>query len=130
MKTCAVTLIIVALIGVAHLLQENAARAQATRPAQSFTITKRGEKGPYGTSAYSFRSASQDYEVHRNHVDIVYNNCGLIHVAPVGGEKGRVTDLGEMTLDAAPNDAPAGATWNDSSIEPKAGHVYLLEIED
>ena len=40
------------------------------------TLTKRASNGSYGTAAYSFRLASQDYAVHRNYVDLVFSGCG------------------------------------------------------
>ncbi len=106
------------------------APAQATRPAgtQQFSLTKRQEQGPYGNSAYSFRHASAELTEHRNEVDLVYSNCGLLHINPVGRMSSRVTDLGEAALEAAPDAADENAKWLEQSVKPQQGHVYLQEI--
>ena len=94
------------------------------------TLTKRADNGAYGTSAYSFRLASQDFAVHHNYVDLVFNGCGQLHVNPVTGMSSRVTDLGAVAFPASAPVAPANATWRQRSVIPQTGHVYLQEIKD
>ena len=62
--------------------------------AKGLVLTRRANNNAYGTSAFSFRTATQDLAVHRNHVDLVFNGCGLLHFNPVGGMRSRVCDLG------------------------------------
>ena len=104
------------------------ARAADPVPAE-VTLTRRASNGPYGTAAYSFRLASQDFAVHRNYVDLVYSGCGQLHVSPVAGMSSRVVDLGAVPFGPAVN-APTDAAWRNISITPQAGHVYLQEIKD
>ena len=94
------------------------------------TLTKRTDNGAYGTSAYSFRLASQDYAVHHNYVDLIFSGCGQLHINPVDGMNSRIVDLG--TVPFAPSGAtpPAAALWHEDSITPQAGHVYYQEIKD
>jgi hypothetical protein len=66
--------------------------------------------------------------VHDNYVDLVFNNCGVLHFNPVGDMSSRATDLGVGTLDGTPRAAGADAKWFAQSVRPEAGHVYLLEI--
>lgn len=106
-----------------------AAPEATTRPAESFKLTKRPrDVDAYGTSAYSFRHNSQDAAVHKNYVDVLYNDCRLLHLNPVVGMKSRATDLGEATLAAAPAEARPDARWYAQSFRPEAGHVYLIEL--
>ena len=104
-------------------------RAADPAPSTEVTLTKRGNNGPYGTSAYSFRLASQDQVVHRNYVDLVFNGCGQLHINPVNGMQSRITDLGTASLDSGAVPLPTAA-WRSRSILPQAGHVYFQEIKD
>ena len=104
-------------------------RAAEPAPPTEVTLTKRSSNGPYGTSAYSFRLASQDQTVHHNYVDLVFNGCGQLHINPVGGMKSRITDLGTGSLEAG-GEPSATAKWYNRSIVPQAGHVYHQEIKD
>ena len=94
------------------------------------TLTKRADNGVYGTSAYSFRLASQDYTVHHNYVDVVFNGCGQLHINPVIGMSSRIVDLGAVPFGPAVATPPADAPWRERSITPQAGHVYYQEIRD
>ena len=94
------------------------------------TLSKRADNGAYGTSAYSFRLASQDYAVHRNYVDLVFNGCGQLHVNPVTGMGSRIVDLGAISFGPAVATPPADSPWHQRSITPQAGHVYYQEIRD
>ncbi len=107
--------------------------AHATDPAPTeVTLNKRANNGAYGTSTYSFRLASQDYAVHRNYVDLVFNGCGQLHINPVTGMSSRIADLGAIPFTpTAPTAPPDGdAAWRQRSITPQAGHVYLQDIKD
>lgn len=97
---------------------------------QKVTLTQREGNGPYGNSAFSFRQATQDLKKHKNYVDVLLNNCGLLHINMYTSEKNRICDLGAMDLAKAPKEAPANATWMEDCIKPQAGHVYLEEIAD
>ena len=98
-----------------------------TRPTKTVTLTPRN-KQPYGTSAYSFRFATSDIAVHRNYVDLLYNNCRSLHLNPFNGSNSRAIDLGESTLAAAADDAAADAIGIDDRIDPVVGHTYLEEV--
>ena len=95
-------------------------------------LTKRANNGAYDTSAYSFRLASQDYAVHHNYVDLVFNGCGQLHINPVTGMNSRIADLGAISFPpTAPIAPPDGdAAWRQRSITPQVGHVYLQDIKD
>ncbi len=94
------------------------------------TLTKRADNGAYGTSAYSFRLASQNYAVHHNYVDLVFNGCGQLHINPVNGMSSRIVDLGAIPFGPSVVTPPADAAWHQESITPQAGHVYYQEIKD
>jgi hypothetical protein len=94
------------------------------------TLEMRTDNGPYKNSAYSFRQATRDAKVHRNYVDLLLNNCGMLHISTVSGNQNRIVDLGEAKLADAPDEAPADAKWMNKSIKPVAGHVYLEEINE
>lgn len=107
--------------------------ARASDPAPTeVTLTKRANNGAYGTSAYSFRLASQDYAAHRNYVDLVFNGCGQLHINPVTGMGSRIADLSKIPFaSTAPTAPPDGdSAWRQRSITPQAGHVYLQDIKD
>lgn len=84
----------------------------------------------YGGSGYSFKLRTNDDEVHRNYVDICYSNCQELHLRMVADQSNRVTDLGSAELAAAPDQAPADATWHALSFDPEVGHVYLLQVAE
>lgn len=94
---------------------------------KSIVLTRRANNNAYGTSAYSFRTASQDVTEHRNYVDLVYNGCGSLHFNPVGGMRSEVADLGELALDDE-IDLEGDHTWADQSLLPQAGHLYLHKV--
>jgi hypothetical protein len=123
MKVFATSVGVVLLLSAAGLAFDDAAGEAAT-----FTLTKRADSGAYGAAAFSFRTNSQDIEVHKNYVDLVYNGCGLLHTSPVNGQANRICDLGEGTLDGVPVEKAADAKWHTDSIRPKANHVYLEAI--
>jgi hypothetical protein len=93
-------------------------------------LTKRVDNGAYGTSAYSFRLASQDVAVHCNFVDLVFDRSGQIFINPTGGMKSRIVDLGTVTFGSPVATPPANPAWQHNSIIPQAGHVYYQEIND
>jgi len=97
--------------------------------ATEVTLTKRANNNAYGTSAYSFRFASQDFASHQNFVDLVFNLCGQLHINPHGGMNSRITDLGVVDFAPVAATPSAGATWFKDSIIPQAGHVYYQEIK-
>ena len=94
------------------------------------SLTRRVNNGAYSTSAYSFRLVSQDYTVHRNYVDLVFNGCGQFHINPVNGMSSRIVDLGAVPFGPSVAAPPADAAWHHRSITPQAGHVYYQEIKD
>ena len=119
---------IVVCVLLAAVAASVASAADEKKPGpREVSLTKRKDNGPYGTSAYSFRFATQTG--HKNYVDLVFNGCGLLHISAVSGVKSRVTDLGEAKLDAAPNAAAADAKWLNDCFKPVQGHVYLQEID-
>lgn len=99
----------------------------APRPTE-VTLKMRKDSGDYNKAAYSFRKQTSDAKIHRNYVDLVFDKCGSLHVTPVRGQENRICDLGETTLENAPDESPADATWRSESVAPQAGHVYLEEI--
>ena len=96
------------------------------------TLTRRRHNGAYGTSAYSFRHATQQLTEHRNYVDLVFNNCGLLHIRPHGDLTSDIVDLGAMSLADAEGRVPpmSQVGWHHESIQPELGHVYFQQIED
>lgn len=94
----------------------------------SVTLTKRKDDGPYGSSAFSFRYATQDIAIHKNDVDLVYNNCGLVHVAPQGGLKNRIAKVKGTAITDALNFPTQ--SWQSTCFEPEKDGVYIMEIDD
>ncbi len=94
---------------------------------KSIVLTRRANNNAYGTSAYSFRTASQDVTEHRNYVDLVYNGCGSLHFNPCGGMRSEVADLGALALDDE-IDLEGDHNWADQFLIPQAGHLYLHKI--
>lgn len=91
-------------------------------------LTRRKDNGPYGTSAYSFRHQTQELELHRNNVDLVFNGCGQLHINPHAGLMGGIADLGEGDLDKvqlADAKRVPQQTWRRFCLTPKDGHVYV-----
>lgn len=104
------------------------ARPAATAAGETITkvtLKKRADNGPYGSSAYSFRYASQELSVHRNDVDLVYNGCGQLHI---GGSKSRIVRADAKKLEDVEEIPKDG--WRKSCVAPEKGAVYVLEIED
>jgi hypothetical protein len=93
------------------------------------TLKVRKDNGPYREAAYSFRQATQDAAVHKNFVDLLFHRCGQLHVRTVSTSEHRICDLGAAELEKAPDAAAADAEWKTQSLQPVAGHVYLLEVE-
>ncbi len=93
-------------------------------------LTRRGNNGPYGMTAYSFRHQTQELDVHRNNVDVVFNGCGQLHINPHAGLQGRIADLGKVDLDkitlTAAKKVPR-QSWRRFCLLPMDGHVYLHE---
>ena len=95
----------------------------------NLVLTRRGNNGAYGTSAFSFCKATHEVDEHRNYVDLVYNGCGLLHFNPVGGMASRVADLGEQDDLDVEFDADEKRIWASQAYLPEEGHVYWQEIK-
>ena len=118
-------------IATAILLAFSPLAVHAADPAGTeVTLTKRVDNGTYGSSAYSFRLDSQNYAVHRNYVDLVFNGCGQLHINPVDGMASRVVDLGVVPFTPAAATPPPSAAWHHESITPQVNHVYFQDIKD
>jgi len=91
---------------------------------RTVTLSQRSQN-EYGDSAYSFRFASSDLDVHKNVVELMYGNCGLLHTNVCGGQENRIADVGEKTLDEV--NAIPDAAWKDC-VHPMVGHVYVEQI--
>ena len=102
----------------------------ANKDSHKLVLTRRANNGQYGTSAYSFRHQTQELEVHRNNVDLVFNGCGQLHINPHAGLQGGITDIGEADLEkitlADARKVPRQA-WKRFCLLPKDGHVYIHE---
>ncbi len=107
--------------------QQQSENVQTNKPT-GFELTIREGNGAYGTAAYSFRFATQGAREHRNLVDLVYNQCGQLHVNAHGGMRSRIVDLGEVALDDEYELPKEG--WHMHCIQPTKGHVYVQEIND
>jgi len=106
-----------------------ASKANREEEATRVTLTRRSDAGgPYGTSAYSFQYQSQDVAVHHNAVDLVFNNCGLVHIAAYGGQKNRVALVPGKKL-ADVNGIPTEG-WLKSCFRPEKDAMYVLEVDD
>lgn len=93
-------------------------------------LTRRANNGPYGTTAYSFRHQTQELNLHRNNVDIVFNGCGQLHINPHAGLQGGISDLGNVELEKvelADLKKVPGQSWRRFCLPPIDGHVYLHE---
>jgi hypothetical protein len=115
----------------AVLLAVAGARPAATVAGETVTkvtLKKRADNGPYGSSAYSFRYASQELDTHGNDVELVYSGCGSLHISPTGGSKNRIVRVDAEKL-ADVKEIPEKG-WQTSCIAPEEGAVYLLQIED
>jgi hypothetical protein len=117
----AACLLLASLIGLAFVQQP-----QQGESANKVTLTKRLDNGAYKTSAYSFRYASQDLAVHRNHVDVVYDLCGCVHVAAHGGSKNTIARAEGKTLRDVKTAPPKG--WQECLV-PEKGAIYVLSID-
>ena len=89
------------------------------------TLKKRLDNGAYKDAGYSIRYRSQDVAVHRNHVDLLYDACGLVHVAAGGGESRIARAAGKSLADvkSAPKDG-----WLEC-ILPEKGVNYVLAVD-
>ena len=119
-RNAAVLLLLFAAIGLA-----TAPFSLAGEKPVKVTMVKRTEGGEYGQSAYSFRFASQDAEIHRNHVDLFFESCGLVHLGTTGTKNriARVEGKKLSDVDSLPTDG-----WLESSFAPNKGELYALEI--
>jgi len=91
------------------------------------TLERRTDNGPYGESAYSFRYASQELDEHRNEVDLVFNNCGNLHIS-AGGAENRVAQVEGRKLsdvEALPQDG-----WTTTCFAPEESALYVMQIDD
>lgn len=120
-RRATVCVVLVSLLGVALFQQP-----QQSEPVTKVTLAKRLDSGPYKTSAYSFRYASQDLAVHKNHVDVVYDACGCVHVAAAPGSKNTIARAEGKTLRDVKT-APAGG-WKECLV-PEKGAIYVLSVD-
>ena len=124
----ALALFVCAAAGAAVPEAGDASKAKGGAEATRVTLTRRTGNGAYKTSAYSFRYASQDLAVHRNAVDLVFNNCGQLHVSAYGGQQNRVARVqGKKLADvkAMPKEG-----WLTSCIRPEKDALYVMEVDD
>jgi hypothetical protein len=99
---------------------------QQGEPVNKVTLTKRLDNGAYKTSAYSFRFASQDVAVHKNHVDVVYDLCGCVHVVTHGGSKNKIARVEAKALRDVKTAPEQG--WQECVL-PEKGALYVLSID-
>ena len=92
------------------------------------SLTRRNADGPYEKNAYSFRYMTQDVEVHKNEVDVVYGACGQIHVQPGANLKNKIAKVPGMSLDEV--QAWPNTGWMMSSIDAVKNQNYVMEIDD
>jgi len=129
-KSAAAVIAVTMVLGAVAFAQQGKKKeaAAAPGPGTPVVLTKRKDNGPYGTSAYSFRYMSQDVAVHKNDVDLVYNNCGLLHVAPQGGLKNRIAKVKGMAITDAITFPEQN--WLTTAVEPEKDGVYVMEVDD
>jgi hypothetical protein len=97
----------------------------ATAPVkEKLTLVRRTDNAEYGRSAYSFAFASQDVTVHRNHVDLVYNGCGRLHIS--AGAENRIARVPGKRLEDVESLPTDG--WQAKCIAPEKGALYVLEL--
>lgn len=106
------------------------AAAPEAKPPQGIevSLSRRNADGPYEKSAYSFRYMTQDVEVHKNEVDVVYGACGQIHVQPGANLKNKIAKVPGTSLDDVQTWPNTG--WMMSSIDAVKSQNYVLEIDD
>ena len=92
------------------------------------SLSRRNADGPYEKNAYSFRYMTQDVEVHKNEVDVVYGACGQIHVQPGANLKNKIAKVPGMSLDEVQTWPNTG--WMTSSIDAVKNQNYVMEIDD
>jgi len=92
------------------------------------TLTRRVKADVYETSAYSFRYASQDVEVHKNHVDLGLGTCGRLHVSFHGGQENQIARVGAKKLDEVQSWPAKG--WQKSCVNPEKDAVYVMDVND
>lgn len=109
--------------------EQSSGKTDQEKSTSDFKLKMRSNNGAYETSAFSFRSATQEINKHQNYVDLVYNGCGSLHFNPVGRMTNRVADLGEMKLDEAAEKISGEEDWHEHAIAPKKGHVYIQKID-
>ena len=101
--------------------------APSEKKATRVTLALRSDSGPYEKSAYSFRFASQDAEEHHNEVDLVFSNCGNLHISD-GGATNRVAVVPVKKLSQVEESPEDG--WLTSCFSPVKSAVYVMQIED
>ena len=97
---------------------------------QQVLLTRRSNNGPYETAAFSFRHQTQELELHRNYVDVVFSGCGQLHINPHAGLRGRIADMGKTELDKitlADLKKVPGKAWRRFCLPPVNGHIYVHE---
>ena len=90
-------------------------------------LERRTEPGAYGKSAYSFRYASQSKEEHYDEVDLVFNDCGNLHVA-IGSANNQVIEVEAKTLEDVEEVPEEG--WARQCFVPKERSIYVMQIDD
>ncbi|HET6202306.1 MAG TPA: hypothetical protein VFI25_05825 [Planctomycetota bacterium] len=123
----AAVLSLLVVVSAGASLAQATAEAHAGRGTEKRTkvvLTKRATQ-PYENSGYSFFFASRDPKVHRNYVDLLYGNCGLLHFNAYGGSRNRVASLGDVeyaSVHAVPDHG-----WFKTSVRPRKGQVYVFD---
>jgi hypothetical protein len=100
-----------------------------THPRSTFLLTRKQAQADYGTSAASFRYATSNPQKCKNMIDVVYNNCGLLHFTPYGSTASFVADAGEGSLEQL-RELPTQGWHRANCLLPKNGHSYALEIRE
>lgn len=100
--------------------------ARADKPTK-VTLERRADNGAYGESAYSFRYASQEFDAHRNAVDLVLNNCGNLHIGGGGAENrvARVEGRKLSDIEALPEDG-----WSENCFSAEESALYVMLVDD
>jgi len=122
-------LLVVIAVGVLGLAAARTALGPDPQdPVSKLTLARRTDNAAYGRSAYSFRYATQDAAVHRNHIDLLYNGCGRLHVTAAPNSKNRIAKIaGKALRDVA--DLPTDG-WQSQCIAPEKGALYVLDLDD
>jgi len=95
--------------------------------AERVLLHRRVDNDEYGKSAYSFRYRTQDVDVHRNEVDLIFNRCGSLHVDG-GGAANQVARVDVKQLDDLTESPDEG--WFSECFQPEEKAVYVMQVSD